>query len=327
MKIRSINKENFISVIAEQNRPWQENYLAMYASQWRGATSDPDLMLIPIDDHLVHRGDGVFDVMRCVRGNIYQMEAHLRRLERSAKAISLDFPPDYDDIREIIKDLVLIGGEKDCLIRVILSRGPGSFTTNPYDCPFSQTYVNIIRFREKPGRYYKEGISLITSKIPVKKSFFANIKSCNYLPNVLMKKEAIAVGCPYSVALDENGFLAEGSTENVAVLTTDGILKFPEFDRILSGITANRLFKLANELIVDGVVKGVEFANITQDEAYRAGEMFLTGTSLGILPVVGYDGKRIGNGSPGSVYAKLSSLLWRDMTENGELLTRLDWKS
>ena len=327
MKIRSITKENFLSVLGDQDRPWQQDYLAMYSSQWRGATSDPELMLIPIDDHLVHRGDGVFDVMRCVQGKIYQMEAHLRRLDSSAKAISLDFPPEYEDIREIIKNLVLIGAEKDCLIRVILSRGPGSFSTNPYDCPSSQIYVNIIRFRGIHERYYEEGIPLITSDIPVKKTFFANIKSCNYLPNVLMKKEAVAAGCPYSVALDEHGFLAEGSTENVGVLTIDGILKFPEFERILSGITVNRVFQLANELLEEGMIRGVEFARISPDEAYQAEEMFLTGTSLGILPVVSYDGKRIGKGAPGRVYTKLSSLLWGDMTQNRGLLTELDWES
>ena len=232
-----------------------------------------------------------------------------------------------EDIREIIKNLVLLGAERDCLIRVILSRGPGSFSTNPYDCPSSQIYVNIIRFRKMPETYYEEGISLITSDIPVKKTFFANIKSCNYLPNVLMKKEAVAAGCPYSVALDEQGFLAEGSTENVGVLTKDGILKFPEFERILSGITVNRVFQLANELLEEGMIRGVEFARISPSEAYQAEEMFLTGTSLEIVPVVSYDGKRIGKGVPGHVYTKLSSLLWGDMTQNRELLTELDWES
>jgi branched-subunit amino acid aminotransferase/4-amino-4-deoxychorismate lyase len=142
-----------------------------------------------------------------------------------------------------------------------------------------------------------------------------------------MKKKAVAAGSPYSVALDEHGFLAEGSTENVGVLTKDGVLKFPEFERILSGITVTRVFQLANELLEDGMIRGVEFARISPDEAYQAEEMFLTGTSLGILPVVSYDGRRIGKGVPGPVYTELSSLLWKDMTQNRELLTELDWGS
>ena len=327
MQIRSITKENFLSTIGSQDRPWQENYLTMYSSQWHGVTTDPDLMLLPIDDHLVHRGDGVFEVIRCVRGKIYQLEEHLRRFERSAKAISLDFPPEYDGIREVIKNLVLTGGEKECLIRAIISRGPGSFSTDPNDSPSSQIYVNVIRFRGLPDKYYREGIPLITSDIPIKKSFFANIKSCNYLPNVLMKMEAVKAGCQFSVALDEHGFLAEGSTENIGVLTSDGILRFPGFERTLSGITIDRVFRLADERIKKIMVKDVMFARISPEEAYDAKEMFLTGTSLNILPVVSYDGRRIGQGSPGPVYCKLSSLLWEDMTQNQELLTEIEWES
>ncbi|MDY6973730.1 MAG: aminotransferase class IV [Thermodesulfobacteriota bacterium] len=310
-----------------QNRPWQEDYLAMYSSQWPGVTTDPDLMMIPIDDHVVHRGDGAFDVMRCVHGKVYQMEEHLRRLEHSARAISLDFPPVYDSIREVITSLTIMGGEKNCLIRIILSRGPGSFSTNPFDCPSSQVYVNVIRFKGLPGKYYRGGIQLVTSRIPVKKSFFANIKSCNYLPNVLMKMEAIEAGCQYSVSLDEHGFLAEGPTENIGVLSAEGVLKFPEFERTLSGITAKRVFHLAEGLVNENLIKDVRFAEITPDEAYHSEEIFLTGTSLNILPVVSYDGRLIGNGSPGPLYARLSSLLWEDMTQNEELLTQIDWES
>jgi branched-chain amino acid aminotransferase len=327
MELRLITKDNFFQHPGVQNRPWQKDYLAMYSSQSGCVTTDPDLMMIPIDDHLVHRGDGVFDVIRCVRGKIYQMESHLQRLDRSAKAISLDFPPDYGRIREIIKRLVLIGGERDCLIRVTLSRGPGSFSPNPYDCPSSQTYINVIRFRALPDRYYKEGISVVTSRIPIKKSFFANIKSCNYLPNVLMKKEAIDSGCQYSIALDEQGFLAEGSTENVGVLTAKGILKFPGFGRTLSGITVNRAFQLAGELVKEKIIEGVEFAAISPEEAYQSREMFLAGTSLNLLPVVSYDGKHIGSGTPGPAYSRLLSLLWEDMTQKRELLTQIDWES
>jgi branched-chain amino acid aminotransferase len=327
MKFRIITKDNFFHDWRAQERPWQEDYLAMYSSLWPGITTDPDLMMIPIDDHLVHRGDGGFDVMRCVLGKIYQMEGHLERLSRSARAISLGLPPEYEHIREIIKGLVLIAGEKECLIRVIMSRGPGSFSANPYDCPSSQFYVNVIRFRSLPEPYYKEGVSIITSKTPIKKSFFANIKSCNYLPNVLMKMEAIDAGCPYSLALDEDGFLAEGSTENVGVLTEDGVLKFPGFERTLSGITAKRVLKLADELVKKEMVKGVGHAKITPEEAYQAKEMFLTGTSINILPVVSYDDRTIGNGSPGPVYSELASLLWKDMSENQEMLTEIAWES
>jgi branched-chain amino acid aminotransferase len=327
MKLPLITKKDFFPKLGNQKRPWQDDYLAMYSTQWSGIVRDPDLMMVPIDDHLVHRGDGVFDVMRCVRGKIYQMEEHLQRLNRSARAISLSFPPDYESVRDIIKALVIAGGEKDCLIRVVLSRGPGSFSPNPYECPSSQMYVNTICFRGLPDDCYREGISLISSHIPVKKSFFANVKSCNYLPNVLMKMEAIEAGCQYSVSLDEDGFLAEGPTENIGVLTEDEVLRFPGFERTLSGITINRVFRLSERLVKEALIKDVRFSRILPQEAYQAREIFLTGTTLNVLPVVSYDGRKISNGSPGPAYSRLSYLLWEDMTENRELLTDVDWET
>ncbi len=325
MKMRAINKGNFFSCIREQERPWRENYLAMYATLWQGITKDPDLMMVPVDDHLVHRGDGVFDVMRCVRGRIYQMEPHLRRLDRSAQAISLRLPAEYGEIREVISALVLAGGEKECLIRVVLSRGPGSFSTNPYDCPRSHIYANVVRYKGYPERIYREGIRLMTSRVPMKSPFFARIKSCNYLPNVLMTKEAVDAGYEYAVALDAEGFLAEGATENIGVLTREGALKFPEFERTLSGTTADRVFELARSLVQEGLIRSVRFARVLPQEAYEAKEVFLMGTSLNVVPVVSYDGRTIGEGTPGPVHKRLSELLWRDMTENDALLTPIDW--
>jgi branched-chain amino acid aminotransferase len=322
-----ITKENVYSRRNDQVRPWQKDYLAMYSSLWGGVTRDPDLMMIPMDDHLVHRGDGVFDVMRCLRGKIYQMEAHLQRLERSAAAISLELPADYERIRQLIQETVIVGNDPDCVIRVVVSRGPGSFTTNPFDCPSSQLYVNVVRFKNMPDAYYRDGIRMITSHVPIKKSYFATIKSCNYLPNVLMKMEAVQAGVSYSVALDEEGNLAEGSTENVGIVDRDGVLKFPGFERTLSGITVTRIVQLAGQLVEDGTITDVKFTSIPQEEAYHAGEMLLTGTSLGVVPVVRYDDRTVGTGKPGPVHARLSLLLWRDMTENDELLTGLDWAS
>lgn len=325
MDIRSITKENFFQFITAKPQDWHSNYLSMYSSQWQGITQDPDLMLIPIDDHLVHRGDGGFDVMRCIQGRIYQQEAHLERLERTARSISLELPDDYGRIRELIEAAVVIGGEKECLIRITLSRGPGSFSANPYDAPSGQMYINVIRFKAPPPELYEQGTSLVTSKMPSKTAFFANIKSCNYLPNALMKKEAIDAGTQYAVALDEEGFLAEGSTENIGVVGKDGVLRFPQFDKTLSGTTAKRVFELAKELKGEGAIADVTFSDILPQDAYDAREIFMTGTSLNVLPVVTYDGKRIGEGTPGPVFKELTQLLMTDMAENHELLTEVDW--
>jgi branched-chain amino acid aminotransferase len=164
---------------------------------------------------------------------------------------------------------------------------------------------------------------MVTSRIPIEKSFFATIKSCNYLPNVLMKMEAIHKGCEYSVALDEDGFLAEGSTENVGVVSEDRFLRFPGFEKTLAGITAGRIFELSQALVDEGAIKGVQFSQIKAEEAKLASEIVLTGTSINIVPVVKFDGKTIGGGTPGPVYQKLHEMLRQDMSTNVDLLTEV----
>lgn len=328
MELNRITKEAYLENLALEKKPWQDNYLAMYSTHWQGYVTDPHLMMVPIDDHLVHRGDGVFDVFRCVDGRIYQLEAHLERLERCAKAISLNLPLQYAQVREIVKALVvkalvLKAAQNDCIIRIILSRGPGGFSTNPMECPSSHMYINVIRYRPPPEKYYQEGISTLTSKVPVKDAHFANIKSCNYLPNVLMTMEAVNAGYAYAIGLDDSRGLAEGATENVAVLDKEGILKFPPFDRTLAGITAKRVSELAETLVAENRIRHVFFERIPLEEVYQSKEMMLVGTSINILPVVRHDGRQIGKGIPGPVYTELSALLEKDMRVNRELLTEL----
>ena len=316
MKFNRITKDNIYQMAGHQKTRWQQDYLSMYSSQWHGFTTDPDLMHVPLDDHLVHRGDGVFEVMRSIGGKVYQMDAHLQRLNRSATAIALDLPPDYREIKEIVSELISLTPHKDCVIRIIVSRGPGSFNVNPFDCPSSHLYVNTMRFREIPREYYSKGVSLITSSIPVKNTFFANIKSCNYLPNVLMKMEALNKGADFPVSIDENGYIAEGATENIGILTKDNVLKFPSTHRTLSGITAKAVLSLSMNLVEKGMIKEAKHTNITPEDAYRAKEIFLTGTSIEVLPVVSYDNNIINNGLPGPVSAELLRLLRDDMIYN-----------
>ncbi len=326
INLEFINRANFGSRIGSQRGKGRDDYLAMYSSWLRGFVTDPDLMLLPIDDHLVHRGDGVFDVIRCVKGRIYQLEAHLKRLERSASAISIDLPREYGEVREIIKFLVLKGGEKDCVIRIILSRGPGGFSTDPSECLASQMYITVVRYHKLPEKDYMEGVSVITSRIPVKRSFFATVKSCNYLPNVLMKMEAVKKGIKYAVNLDDDGYLGEGPTENIGVVTLDGFFKIPGFENTLAGTTANRAVDLADRLRREKVIKGAGLDRISLEDVYSSSEVMLMGTSINLLPVVNFDGRIIGSGHPGPVWSRLSHLLWRDMTENGDLLTDIEWE-
>ena len=304
-------------------KPYHQNYLAMYSSVLGGVVTDPFLMTIPVDDHMVHRGDGIFEAFKCVNGNIYNLTAHLERLERSARAVYLTLPASLEHITDLVIGTIRIAGTRDCLIRLFVSRGPGGFTTNPYECPSSQIYIVACNPSVYPEEQSTEGVFIKSSSIPVKKSYFATIKSCNYLPNVLMKKEAVDAGVQYTVSIDESGFLGEGSTENIGLVTPDRTLKFPRFARILKGTTVTRVAELAESLVANGKLEQVVFEDITLNEAYSGAEILLFGTTFDILAAVIFDGHAIGSGRPGEIYQVLLELLTRDIENNSALHTKV----
>ena len=304
-------------------RPWHDNYGAMYSSLWSGIVTDPALMTVPVDDHLVHRADGVFDVSKCVDGKAYCLRAHLDRLERSAAAIGLAMPPEYDRIEEIILAVARAGGLKEALIRIMVSRGPGGFSTNPLECPSSQLYVLTYRIKPPPARAFEEGVAIVSADVPVKEAFFAKIKSCDYLANVLVKKAALEAGVDFAVTWDEDGFLAEGSTENIILVSPEKELLIPEFVRVLRGITVTRTAELAQSLVDQGLLTGVRNARIDRELAERCPEAMLCGTSLDVLPVTRWDERQVGQGRPGPVARRLLELIRKDMTENPKVLTPL----
>ncbi|MBT8407655.1 MAG: aminotransferase class IV, partial [Deltaproteobacteria bacterium] len=158
---------------------------------------------------------------------------------------------------------------------------------------------------------------------PIKRSYFANIKSCNYLPNVLMKKEAVDAGVQYTISIDEDGFLGEGSTENIGIVTAGRTLKFPQFHRILKGTTVSRVAELAEALVDKGELQRVVFEHITRKEAYSGTEILLFGTTFDILAAVKFDGRAIGSGNPGPIYHLLRELLEQDIQSNTELHTKV----
>lgn len=300
---------------------FHENYLAMYSSWFGGIITDPALMMVPVDDHLVHRGDGIFEAFKCVDWNIYGLQRHLDRLEKSAAGSSLNLPMGRSQIETTILSTVRVANVPTCIIRLFVSRGPGGFSTNPYECPQSQFYVVVTALNRPPAEKYGRGVTLKSSRIPIKKSYFANMKSCNYLPNVLMKKEAEDAGVDYTVSIDEENFLGEGPTENIGIITKNREFLVPRFDRILRGITVTRMLELARELLPAKFLSKVGEADITREEAYEADEIMMFGTTFDVLPVVDYDGRTIGGGKPGPVFQKFAAILERDIRSGPEMLT------
>jgi branched-chain amino acid aminotransferase len=322
------NRLTFEQVVEKLREPAhikRTPYLAMYSSWLEGIVMDPQLMWVPVDDHIVHRGDGVFEAIKCVDGKIYALDRHLERLEISAQKIGLKLPIGIEEIREVClattKAARDVSKSREFILRLYLSRGPGGFTTNPYECIASQIYLVVTEFKPYAAAKYETGVSAAVSEFSVKESFFANVKSCNYLPNVLMKKEAIDQGVDFTVSRDEQGFLAEGSTENFAIISRDGDLVVPPFDRILRGVTAVRVMELAQVLVADGSIRKIINAPLSINDVYEAQEAMFFGTTLDVLPVTKFNDHKIGNGDVGPACRQLLNLIRVDLRTGEGMVT------
>jgi 4-amino-4-deoxychorismate lyase len=296
------------------------NFTAFYSSQLGGIVTDPALMVIPFDDHMVHRGHGIFDTAGIVDGRIYDLDAHLERFLKSAERSKLKLPATRDELRDIIIRTTAASGRRDGSIRYWLSSGPGSLELSPAAGAEPGFFVMIFGGLAYPERWYTEGMRVMTTTYPIKPPLYAITKTTNYLPNVLMQLEAKEAGLDNGVFIDESGHVGESSNMNVAFVTADGVLKHPKFDHILSGCTALRLLELARGIVGRGVLSGVEVSDVPVAEARAAREMLLVGSSVRVAPIVEWDGQPIGDGRPGPAARALLALLDEDMRTGDRLI-------
>jgi 4-amino-4-deoxychorismate lyase len=295
-------------------------FAAFYSSQLGGVVTDPALMLIPFDDHMVHRGHGIFDTAGLVNGRIYDLEAHLDRFLGSAERSKLKLFGSREQMRDIIIRTTAVSGLRDGAIRYWLSSGPGSLELSPAAGAEPGFFVMIFGGLSYPARWYTEGLRVMTTTYPIKPPLYAITKATNYLPNVLMQMEAKEAGLDNGVFIDDAGFVGESSNMNVAFVTQDGVLRHPRFERVLPGCTSLRLLDLARSLVTRGLVSGVEVSDIPVAEARAAREMLLLGSSVKVAPIVEWDGKPIGNGRPGPIAKALLDLMEEDMRSGDRLI-------
>ncbi len=187
-------------------------------------------MVLPLDDHMVHRGHAVFDTATLTHGMLYQLDPHLDRLIKSADGARIPPPFARERLRQIILETAAASRQREGSVRYWLSAGPGGYGLGPAECVGSSFYVIVFKQEAYPESYYREGIKLITSQVPIKPPLFARIKSTNYLPNVLVVLEAKDRGADNGVFIDQHGMVAESSNMNVAFVTKDRVFRHPPFD-------------------------------------------------------------------------------------------------
>ncbi len=319
--LRQLQSQDVLEALRGLRAKQPVKYWAFYSSQLGGIVTDPALMVLPFDDHMVHRGHGIFDTAGLVDGKIYDLEAHLDRFIASAERSKLRLPGTRAEMREIIVRTAAAAGQQNGAIRYWLSSGPGSLELSPAPGADPGFFVMIFGGLNYPERWYTEGLKVMTTTYPIKPALYAITKSTNYLPNVLMQMEAKAVGLDNGVFLDAEGNVGESSNMNVAFVTGDGVLRHPKFDHILSGCTSLRLLALAPALVAQGLITAVEVCDIPAADARAAREMMLIGSSIKVAPIVEWDKAPIHDGKPGPVTKALLDLLDHDMRHGLDRLT------
>ncbi len=303
-----VSSEQYLKRLISSDRPGTEQILSFYEHRLGVICKDPRLLLIPFDDHLVQRGDGIFETLKFVDYKIYLLNEHLERMKRSCSKIFLDPPCDWDEIKEIVKDVVKASEKKNGLVSIFIGRGCGGFSIDFRECKVSSLYIVCRKLPQYPKTLWEHGVTACKVSIPAKQNYLSQIKSVNYLPNVLMKREAIIKGFDYPVCFTEDGLLAEGATENICIVKNRKIL-IPELSHILPGTTLLRGIQLID-------IKA-EFQPLKEKDLFEADELILMGTTIDALGVVKYNEHIIGSGIPGEIAKTLREKLIEDQFKNG----------
>lgn len=298
-----------------------DNYLGFYSSWLGGFFNEPWAMMLPLDDHGFHRGDGVFEAARIHQRAYIDLDAHLKRLEASAAKIGMKLPWPVSKIKEICVELARRANADFAALRLYVTRGPGGFSPSPAEVTGHQLYAALTQFKPPADRFYSEGATAMFSTIRAKEAFWSQIKSCNYLQNVMMKKECLERGFDFAVCKDEAGRLTEGSTENLLLVTKDRRVLVPKFDYTLRGTTVLEVMALAEELVKKGELTGVTLADVREEDLIQAAEAAFVGTTLGVLPVTRVEDRPVGSGRVGPIATFLHQRLMDKMSHEPRLRT------
>jgi branched-chain amino acid aminotransferase len=303
--------EEYLQALLHRNRPGLHKVLAFYEHRIGLIGTDPRLMYIPLDDHLVHRGDGVFETLKLTGGGLYQVEPHLERMQRSVGAVWLQPPCSWNRVRELILEVARAANTDEGLLTLFIGRGPGGFDVDMRECPEPSLYIVVRQPAQLPEEFWERGATAGRVTIPAKQSYLSGIKCVDYLPNVLMKREATLKGYDFPLCFDERGFLAEGATENVCLVDAAGELAVPEFRHALQGTTLLRALELIRPEIV------VRERPVSEEEILEAREVIMLGTTFDAVGVVRYDGRPIHDVRPGPVARRMRELIREDQQRNG----------
>jgi len=266
---------------------------------------------ISVFDHGYLYGDGIFEGIRAYNGRVWKLDEHVRRLYEGAKAIMLQMPLTPAEMKEAILETLRRNDLDEAYIRVVVSRGTGDLGLDPRKCPRPTVVVIADKIKLFPQEMYDNGLRVVT--VPTRRNsneaLNPRMKSLNYLNNIMAKIEANHLGYPEVLLLNNDGYVTEGTGDNVFIVKNGELLTPPKTAGILEGITRNTILRLASDMGIPN-----REALFNRHDVYTADECFLTGTAAEAIAVVEVDGRVVGDGKPGAVTNRLIKA-FRELTK------------
>jgi len=267
-----------------------------------GKFFDKDNAKISVFDHGLLYGDGVFEGMRSYNGKVFRLREHMIRLWKSARALMIEIPITLEEMEAAVNETLQVNGIQNGYIRLLVTRGIGTLGLDAHLCSEPQVVIIAAQLALYPAELYEKGLDIVTAAtVRTNPSMVSpQVKSMNYLNNVLAKIEGHLAGCAEVLMLNTKGEVAECSGDNVFIIR-DGKLHTPPPEAgILEGITRQTVIDIAV-----GMGIPVRETPMTRYDIFAADECFLTGSGAELIPVVKLDGRLIGDGKPGVMTKKL----------------------
>ena len=267
-----------------------------------GEFYDKENAKISVFDHGLLYGDGVFEGIRFYNGRVFRLEEHIARLFDSAKAICLNVGMGASEVSEALLETIRQNELRDGYVRLVVTRGVGDLGLNPANCPRATVFIIASKITLYPPDTYENGLHVVTCatrRIP-HGALSPMVKSLNYLNNILAKIEAQQAGAGEGLMLNEQGYVAECTGDNIFTVKNGRIFTPPIASGALAGVTRAVVFEIAAELGIP-----ISEPEMTRYDIYTADECFLTGTAAEVIPAVRLDNRPIGTGAPGPVTKRM----------------------
>lgn len=268
-----------------------------------GKFYDKENAKISVFDHGLLYGDGVFEGIRSYNRRVFKLDEHIDRLFESAQSIMLKIILTKEQLIKAVLSTLKANKLDNAYVRLVVTRGAGDLGLDPRKCNQGPTIIIIVdKIALYPQEFYRQGLVIVT--VPtlrnLPEALNPQIKSLNYLNNILAKIEAANAGCDEAIMLDSLGYVAECTGDNIFVVKDGHLYTPPQCMGTLRGITRDSILEIARKHKI-----AAHEHVITRHEVYISDECFLTGTAAEVIPVVKVDGRVIGQGKPGKLTLNL----------------------